>query len=87
MPKKDKKKKHLEETHLKQNYVDENDLIPFLRDRFGEEFKIRVCVYPDIVVLIGFSLIDLSTQTLEDGSKMVEAPRKLSEVKDKSMSL
>ncbi|KFY62104.1 hypothetical protein V496_04729 [Pseudogymnoascus sp. VKM F-4515 (FW-2607)] len=53
-----KKKKQLEETHLKQNYVDENDLIPFLRDRFGEEFRIR---------------------TLEDGSKMVEALRKLSE--------
>ncbi|OBT52024.1 hypothetical protein VE04_06966 [Pseudogymnoascus sp. 24MN13] len=58
MPKKENKKKQLKETHLKQNYVDENDLIPFLRDRFGEEFRIR---------------------TLEDGSKMVEAPRKLSE--------
>jgi hypothetical protein len=42
-----KKKKQLEETHLKQNYVDENDLIPFLRDRFGEEFRIRVCLYTD----------------------------------------
>jgi len=58
MPKKEKKKKQSEETHLKQNYVDENDLIPFLRDRFGGEFRIR---------------------TLEDGSKMVEASRKLSE--------
>jgi hypothetical protein len=43
MPKKEKtKKKQMEETHLKQNYVDESDLIPFLRDRFGEEFSIRV---------------------------------------------
>jgi len=41
--KKKKKKKQLVETHLKQNYVDENDLIPFLRDRF-EEFRIRVCL-------------------------------------------
>jgi len=61
MPKKEKtkkKKKKQMETHLKQNYVDENDLIPFLRDRFGEEFSIR---------------------TLDDGSKKVEAPRKLNE--------
>jgi hypothetical protein len=47
MPKEKKKKKQLEETHLKQNYIDENDLIPFLRDRFGEEYRIRVCLCTD----------------------------------------
>ena len=46
MPKDKRKKKQLVETHLKQNYVDENDLIPFLRDRF-EEFRIRVCLWAD----------------------------------------
>jgi Zn-finger domain-containing protein len=54
MPKKEKeKKKQPEETHLKQNYIDENDLIPFLRDRFGEEFRIRVCLYTDDNLICG----------------------------------
>jgi hypothetical protein len=42
-----KKKKKKEETHLRQNYVDENDLIPFLRDRFGKDFRISVRLYAD----------------------------------------
>ena len=33
------------ETHLKQNYVDEVDLIPFLKDRFGQEYEIRVGLF------------------------------------------
>ncbi|KAL5316053.1 hypothetical protein ACEPPN_016930 [Leptodophora sp. 'Broadleaf-Isolate-01'] len=43
MAKKEKKEKKPKpiETHLKQNYVDEEDLVPFLQDRFPGQFRIR----------------------------------------------
>jgi hypothetical protein len=54
MPKKEKNtKKRMEETHLKQNYVHEDDLIPFLEDRFGNEFRIRVCLYTNDDLICG----------------------------------